>query len=85
MSAPPKAWIIRPSVAPTPELVAVARGNALVAQLLAQRGLDTPAAAIPFLDPAHYTPAPPTALFGVAHAAQVLHAAIAAGQGNCST
>ena len=80
MSAPAKSWIIRPAVVPTPELVAVARSNTLVAQLLAQRGLDTPAAAIPFLDPAHYTPAPPAALFGVAHAAQVLHTAIAAGQ-----
>jgi single-stranded-DNA-specific exonuclease len=80
MSAPAKPWIIRPAVVPTPELVAVAGGDALVAQLLAQRGLATPAAAIPFLDPAHYTPAPPTALFGVEHAALVLHTAIAGGQ-----
>ena len=80
MSAPPKAWIMRTAVVPTPELVAVVGGNPLVAQLMAQRGLATPAAAIPFLDPAHYTPAPPAALFGVAHAAQVLHTAIAAGQ-----
>lgn len=80
MSAPARPWVVRPAVEPSPELIAVAGGNRLVAQLLAQRGLDTPAAAIPFLDPAQYTPAPPTALFGVAQAGQVLHAAIAAGQ-----
>ena len=80
MSAPVKPWIIRPTVSPSPELIATVGGNRLVAQLLAQRGLDTPAAAIPFLDPARYTPAPPAALFGVERAAQVLHAAIGAGQ-----
>jgi single-stranded-DNA-specific exonuclease len=80
MSAPVKPWIIRPPAAPSPELVAVAGGNPLVGQLLAQRGLTTPDAALPFLDPTHYTPAPPAALFGVERAAQVLHAAIAAGQ-----
>jgi len=80
MSAPAKPWILRAPAAPSPELVAVAGDNPLVAQLLAQRGLTTPDAALPFLDPAYYTPAPPAALFGVERAAQVLHAAIAAGQ-----
>lgn len=80
MSAPAKPWLIRPPITPSPALIAVAGGHALVAQLLAQRGLDTPEAALPFLDPGQYQPAPPAALFGVEHAAQVLHAAIAAGQ-----
>lgn len=69
-------WIIKPSVTPSPELVAAAGGHLLVAQLLAQRGIDTPEKAIPFLDPNHYTPAPPSALTGVDEAAHLLHAAI---------
>jgi single-stranded-DNA-specific exonuclease len=60
-------------------LLAAAGGHPLVARLLAQRGIDTPAKAIPFLDPQHYQPASPTALLGVAEAAEHLHAAIRAG------
>ena len=66
-------WNLRPPVSPTPELIAAVGGHPLVAQLLAQRGLDTPAKAIPFLDPDAYQPAPPSTLTGVAAAAQVLH------------
>ena len=72
-----QAWIVKPAVTPSPELVAVAGGHQLVAQLLAQRGLDTPEKAIPFLDPNQYTPAPPSALTGVDAAAELLHQAIA--------
>ncbi len=73
-------WILQPAVTPTPELVAAVGGHPLVAQLLAQRGIDTPEKALPFLDPNLYTPAPPSALIGVDAAAQLLHAAIAARQ-----
>jgi len=48
-----------------------------VARLLAQRGIDTPAKALPFLNPDLYQPAPPTALLGVETAANLLYEAIA--------
>jgi single-stranded-DNA-specific exonuclease len=72
-------WFVVPPVTPSPELLAVTGGHPLVARLLAQRGIDTPAKAVPFLDPQQYQPAPPTALLGVAEAAQALHTAIGAG------
>ncbi|MFN8466380.1 MAG: DHHA1 domain-containing protein [Caldilineaceae bacterium] len=71
-------WFVVPPVAPSPELLEIAGGNPLVARLLAQRGIDTPAKAVPFLDPSQYVPAPPSALLGVPEAAEQLHAAIAA-------
>ena len=71
-------WFVVPPVTPSPELLAIAGGNPLVARLLAQRGIDTPAKAVPFLDPSQYVPAPPSALLGVPEAAEQLHAAIAA-------
>ncbi|MCB0128630.1 MAG: hypothetical protein KDE58_40470, partial [Caldilineaceae bacterium] len=52
----------------------------MIAQLLAQRGFDRPEKAQSFLNPNYYAPAPPTALFGVSEAAQLLHDAINAGQ-----
>lgn len=70
-------WILRPAVTPSPELVAAIGGHPLVAQLLAQRGIDTPEKAMPFLDPDQYTPAPPSALLGVDEAATLLHDAVA--------
>lgn len=73
-------WLIRPPATPSPELVAAVGGHPLVAQILAQRGIDTPARAIPFLDPNEYRPAPPGALIGVEEAAQILHDAIALGR-----
>ena len=73
-------WILKPAVTPSPELVAAVGGHPLVAQLLAQRGIDTPAKALPFLDPDLYTPAPPSALLGVDAAAHLLHDAIAGAQ-----
>ncbi|RIK32886.1 MAG: hypothetical protein DCC55_36025 [Chloroflexi bacterium] len=68
-------WTLRPPADPDPQLVA-ATGHPLVAQLLAQRGFDTPERARAFLDPTWYTPAPPTALTGVAEAAGLLHDAV---------
>lgn len=68
-------WSLRPPAHPDPRLVATV-GDPLVAQLLAQRGFDTPERARAFLDPTWYTPAPPTALTGVAEAAGLLHEAI---------
>lgn len=73
-------WLVTPPIPPSPALAAAVGGHPLVAQLLAQRGIDTPAEAIPFLDPDAYTPAPPSALVGLDRAAHFLHDAIAQGQ-----
>jgi single-stranded-DNA-specific exonuclease len=72
-------WFVVPPATPSPELLSAVGGHPLVARLLAQRGIDTPAKAIPFLDSQHYQPAPPTALLGVTEAAQALHTAIGTG------
>ncbi|MCC6458491.1 MAG: DHH family phosphoesterase [Caldilineaceae bacterium] len=69
-------WSLLPPAAPSPELIVAVGGHPLIAHLLAQRGITEPAQALAFLDPAHYTPAPPTALFGMDEAARLLHAAI---------
>ena len=71
-----QAWSLRPQLAPPPELVAMMGGYTLAAQLLAQRGFADPTAARAFLDPACYTPSPPSALVGLDHAAELLYAAI---------
>lgn len=73
-------WILRSAPTPSPALTTFVGGHALIAQLLAQRGFDTPDKARAFLDPNYYAPAPPTALVGVAEAAQLLHAAIQEGK-----
>ncbi|MDQ3249618.1 MAG: single-stranded-DNA-specific exonuclease RecJ, partial [Chloroflexota bacterium] len=72
-----QSWILRPPAHPTPELAATVGGHPLIAQLLAQRGFDTPAKARAFLDPTFYSPAPPTAFFGMAEAANLVCKAIA--------
>ncbi|MBI3958812.1 MAG: DHH family phosphoesterase [Chloroflexi bacterium] len=72
----PRPWLLTPPVPPSPALAAAVGGHPLVAQLLAQRGIDTPAAALPFLDPAAYTPSPPAALVGLERAAHLLADAI---------
>jgi len=61
-------------------LIEAVGGHPLVAQLLAQRGIETPKQARLFMDPTHYTPAPPTALIGVDVSAQLLQTAIESGQ-----
>lgn len=75
-----KPWILRPPVDPSPALAEAVGGHPLVAQLLAQRGIDTPERALPFLDPNAYTPSPPAALVGLERAAQLLHRAIEEGR-----
>ncbi|CAN5808690.1 single-stranded-DNA-specific exonuclease RecJ [soil metagenome] len=60
--------------------MAAVGGHPLIAQLLAQRGFDTAAKARAFLDPTQYAPARPTALFGVAEAAQLICEAISVRQ-----
>lgn len=69
-------WTLRPSLSPSPELVEVAGGNEFVASLLARRGITDPQIAQAYLHPAHYRPAPPQALIGLAHAAELLYIAI---------
>lgn len=69
-------WIVLPPGEPSPALLDAAGGHALVAGLLAQRGITTAEAARGFLDPAQYTPAPPTRLIGVDRAVECLHAAL---------
>jgi single-stranded-DNA-specific exonuclease len=55
-------------------------GHPLVAQILAQRGLSTPATARAFLHPDYYSPAPPATLPDLAAAVEALDHAIQAGQ-----
>ena len=73
---PPQPWILLPHVEPSPALRDAVGGHPLVAQLLAQRQIDTPEKALPFLDIAAYTPAPPTALVGLELAAHTLFDAL---------
>ncbi|MEZ4682766.1 MAG: DHH family phosphoesterase [Caldilineaceae bacterium] len=73
-------WTLLTRIPPSPELVTFVGGHPLIAQLLAQRGFDTPAKAQSFLNPNYYAPSPPHVLVGVPEAARLLHGAIAAGQ-----
>ena len=75
-----KPWNLLPPVEPPEELRAVVGGEPLVSQLLVQRGITDPEQAKAFLDPKHYSPAPPSALVGLERAAQLLHEAIHAGK-----
>jgi single-stranded-DNA-specific exonuclease len=63
-------------VDPSTELRAAVGGHPLVAQLLAQRGFDTPDKALPFLNIDQYRPAAPSDLVGLDRAAHLLHDAI---------
>ncbi len=71
-----QAWTLTPPITPSPALLATVGGHPLIAQLLAQRGIDTPEKARAFLDPTFYRPTPPSALLGIDHAAEVLKDAI---------
>lgn len=73
-------WLSPPPVTPSPALIAAVGGQPLVATLLAQRGLSTPAEALGFLDPDHYRPAPPADLPDLAFAAERLYRAITRGE-----
>jgi single-stranded-DNA-specific exonuclease len=72
----PQPWTLLPPATPSPGLIDAVGGHRLVAQLLAQRGFTTAEQARAFLDPTWYSPAPPSALFGVTTAAELLVAAI---------
>ncbi len=55
-------------------------GHPLVARILAQRGITTPEAALAFLNPACYRPAPPESLPDMSEAVDILAEAVNAGQ-----
>ena len=63
-----------------PALVTAIGGHPIVAQLLARRGLTTPAAALAFLRPDRYVPAPPESLPDLATAAERLYRAVTRGE-----
>ena len=58
-------------------------GHPLVAETLARRGILTPEAARAFLNPAHYTPAPPEELPGLVAATERVETAIRRGEKIC--
>ena len=70
----PDTWSILPPVDAPLDLLPLVEGQTLVAQL-SQRGIDTPEKARSFLDPRHYTPAPPD-FYGLAHAGELLAEAL---------
>jgi len=61
-------------------LTGLVGGNALVARLLAQRGIESPEEARPFLDPSAYDPSPPEALPDLEEGAARIEAAIERGE-----
>ncbi len=73
-------WSIPEPRSNDPALSAAIGGHPLVAELLMRRGLTTPAAALAFLDPDRYTPAPPSALPDLDRAAGRLYTAIVSGE-----
>lgn len=76
-------WI-EPAAIKVPDLLrAAVGGHPLVAETLARRGILTPEAARAFLDPTHYTPAPPEELPDLTAAAGRVEAAIRSGERIC--
>jgi single-stranded-DNA-specific exonuclease len=73
-------WLSPPDTLVPADLAAAVGGHPLVAQTLARRGVTTPAAAVAFLDPGAYIPAPPDALPGMARAVNRLWRAIRGGE-----
>ena len=65
---------------PSAALRSAVGGHPLVAQVLARRGWTDPRAALAFLDPAHYSPAPPDDLPDLCAAAERLLAAVRGGE-----
>lgn len=57
-----RVWQLAEDVTPSPELLAYLQGNRLIAELLARRGIETPAQAAPFLFPGSYPVTPPEEL-----------------------
>ena len=73
-------WLEPSPVFVSDELRAAVGGPPLVAEILARRGLTSPADALAFLDPNRYTPSPPVALPDISIAAQRLRDAIQRGE-----
>ena len=73
-------WLEPSSVLVSPELRDAVGGHALVAEILARRGLVSPEAALIFLDPDRFTPSHPEALPDAALAAERLSRAIKHGE-----
>jgi single-stranded-DNA-specific exonuclease len=69
-------WLFHPARPIDPALASAIGGHPLVTELLMQRGLTTPAAAIAFLNPDRYSPSPATALPDLEQAADRLYRAI---------
>ncbi|HLF88166.1 MAG TPA: DHH family phosphoesterase, partial [Anaerolineales bacterium] len=69
-------WILPPEITPPADLQDYVGGPPLVAQVLAQRGITTPAQAGGFLDPRLYTPAPAVDLPNLSSAANRLELAM---------
>ncbi|HEY4691727.1 MAG TPA: single-stranded-DNA-specific exonuclease RecJ [Anaerolineae bacterium] len=69
-------WLEPSPIETSDSLRAAVGGHPLVADILARRGLTDPAAALGFLDPNQYAPAPPTALPDLDLAARTLYDAI---------
>lgn len=76
-------WLAPPPVIVPAALAAAVGGHPLVAETLARRGLADPAAALAFLDPARYAPAPASELPGMARAVTRLGRAIRAREPIC--
>ena len=73
-------WLDPPDTPIPEDLHALLDGNPLVAQTLVRRGFRDPQAALAFLHPDHYTPAPPTDFPDMEKAAARLSAAIKRGE-----
>ena len=73
-------WLKPEDLSVPKELRQAVGGHPLVARTLARRGITDPEAARAFLDPNAYTPSPPAELPGLSQAADLLEAAIQAGE-----
>jgi single-stranded-DNA-specific exonuclease len=73
-------WLEPEEITVPEELRQAIGGHPLVARTLARRGITDPEAAGAFLDPDAYTPSPPGDLPGLTQAADLLDAAIQAGE-----
>lgn len=73
-------WLFPQPIEIGAELVDAIGGDALIAELLARRGLRSIEAALAFLDPDRYQPAPPGELPDLAQAADRLYRAITRGE-----
>lgn len=75
-----KSWRLKPRAAPVEALLQVCGGQRYLAELLAQRGIDTAETAQGFLHIDQYRPAPPDAMVGVRQGAEILRQGLAQGR-----